>query len=310
MIGRRRMIAITAGAGLATALGPRARAVAPTVPLHRWTGIALGASASITIAHDDAPRLVALAQAEIERLEAIFSLYRTDSALSRLNAAGHLAAPPFEMLELLSLCDTLHGLTGAAFDPTIQPLWALYARRHAEGASPTAAEIEATRQLIGWGLVDVAPDAVVLKKPGAALSLNGIAQGYIADRVADLLRGQGVSDVLVDMGEIVALGHRPDGRPWNVGLADVADPERATSFRRLSNSAIATSAPLGTVFDRAGAVGHILDPRTGRPGGKWRQVSVIAPQAARADGLSTAFCLMEEVDIQRASAGVEVLLTA
>lgn len=60
------------------------------------------------------------------------------------------------------------------------------------------------------------------------------------------------------------------------------------------------------IMTRGPGVGLALDPRTGRPGARWRQVSVIAPEAARADGLSTAFCLMEEPDIHRASAGLQV----
>ncbi len=65
----------------------------------------------------------------------------------------------------------------------------------------------------------------------------------------------------------------------------------------------ATSAPRGTVFDAAGQVGHILDPRNGRPGGSWRQVTVTASNAALADGLSTAFCLMSEAGVNRMSDG-------
>lgn len=305
MINRRRFISITAGAGLSALCGPAA-ASPSSPPLYRWRGIALGAAASIAIAHEDAPRLVALAQAEIARLEAIFSLYRTDSALSRLNAHGRLTAPPFELIELLSICESLHGMTEGAFDPTVQPLWALYAQSFSAGSQPTKSEIAETLRKTGWRHVRVSAREVAFAADGAALTLNGIAQGYISDKVAALLRRQGVTDTLVNMGEIVAMGRQPDGRPWRVGIANPSDPAQARKHHRLENRAIATSAPLGTVFDHAGSVGHILDPRTGYPGAKWRQVSVLAPQAARADGLSTAFCLMDEREIRQASAGLQV----
>jgi len=306
MIGRRRFISIAAGAGLGALIGGTASGAPPRTPFYRWKGAAMGAAASIAIAHEDAAGLVKRARDEISRLEAIFSLYRPDSALSRLNAEGHLAAPPIELIELLSICDTLHDLTGGAFDPTVQPLWGLYAEKHAAGMAPSNQEINDTLAKTGWRHVAVAPEEVAFMTNGMALTLNGIAQGYISDKVAALLQNAGVKDVLVDIGEIIALGRQPDGADWRVGIADPSDPIRARTYRHLANLAIATSAPLGTVFDTDGTVGHILDPRTGRPAGKWRQVSVIAPKASRADGLSTAFCLMEAPEIRRASVGLQV----
>ncbi len=306
MIGRRRFVSIVAGAGLGAVTGRRAWAVIESNRPYRWNGVAMGASASIVIAHEAAPRLVMQARAEIARLERIFSLYRADSALSRLNATGRLPAPPFELLELLSICNGVHQATGGAFDPTVQPLWALYAERHAAGAAPARGEIAEVLESVGWQYVALSREDVVLGKKGMALTLNGIAQGYISDKVADLLRRAGVSDVLVDIGEIVALGRRPDGMPWRIGIAKPDDPAAVRKHRRLSDRAIATSSPLGTVLDDDGRVGHILDPRTGYPGGRWRQVSVIGPRATRADALSTAFCLMEEADIAAAAAGLEI----
>jgi len=308
MIGRRRFVSIAAGAGLSALIGGNAKGAPSGTPLYRWKGVAMGAAASIAIAHENAAALVERAQAEISRLEAIFSLYRTDSALSRLNAKGRLAAPPPEMIELFALCDALHALTGGAFDPTIQPLWKLYAESLAVGTSPSDREIEQALAKTGWRHVVADSNEVAFTTPSLAVTLNGIAQGYISDKIAALLRSEGVSNVLVDIGEIVALGHQPDGTGWRIGIADPSNPGRARTYRRLANSAIATSAPLGTVFDTEGSVGHILDPRTGRPAGRWRQVSVIAPAAARADGLSTAFCLMEEPDIRRAARGLQVEL--
>jgi FAD:protein FMN transferase len=304
VIARRRFISIAAGTGLGLFSAGVARALPDPAPLQRWKGIALGTSASITIAHEDAARLIDKALAEIARLEAIFSLYQQDSALSRLNAAGHLALPPFELIELLSICDAVHGLSDGAFDPTVQPLWALHAEAHAAGRSPGATEIAAARASCGWSGVALSPQVVVLQRPGAQLTLNGIAQGYIADKVAALLRAEGLRDVLIDMGEMVALGRQPDGEAWRIGLADPDRPATAREYRHLSERAIATSAPLGTTFDAGATVGHILDPGSGRPGGRWRQVSVIARQAAYADALSTAFCLMEQTAINAAVAGL------
>lgn len=291
---RRRFLTIAAGGACAAAL-PAPLAAGLT----QWRGVALGAEATIALDHPQADRVISRARAEIERLEAVFSLYRPGSALSRLNAVGVLEAPPFELLECLTLAGRVHATTGGAFEPTIQPLWSLYAEHAARGGAglPPAEARAAVLARIGWNRVRL--DAGVIRLPqGAALSLNGIAQGYIADRVAVLLRAEGLEDVLVDTGEMRALGGDPRGGPWDVALraGDRLLPERVA----LENVALATSAPRGTVFDARGETGHILDPVTGQPAGDhWRLVSVMAPDAALADALSTAFVLMTPAGIEQ-----------
>lgn len=282
MVTRRRFLTIAAA--MAVAGGPLRAA-----PL-RMTGVAMGAAASVIIDHPEAERIAARIWAEVVRLEEVFSLYRPGSALARLNAAGVIEAPPFELVECLSLAGAVHGATGGAFDPTVQPVWAALAEAAVRGE---VAEIAAVLPLVGWDGVRVESDRVMLARPGMALTLNGIAQGYVADRVAGMLAAEGLEDILIDMGEIRALGGDPRGGDWQARVA--GGPEVA-----LRDRALATSAPLGTVLDAAGRVGHILDPRTGAVAAAWRQVSVTAPQAALADALSTAFCLMDGPAIDRA----------
>lgn len=279
-LNRRRFLTIAAGLA---ALGP----VAARAELHEWRGIALGARARILIDHPQAARLSAAAAAEIARLEGVFSLYRPDSALARLNATGQLQAPPFELLECLALCARVHAATGGLFDPTVQPLWTLYAESYTAGRSPLAAEIAAARARVDWSGVVFDSGRVVLR-PGQALTLNGVAQGVIADRVAQLLRAEGLDSVLIDTGEIRALGAQPDGTPWPVRLA-------AGGAVALRDQAVASSSALGTTFDAAGQVGHILDPGSGLPARpRWKLVTITAPEAGLADALSTAACLMPD----------------
>jgi thiamine biosynthesis lipoprotein len=287
-VNRRRFLTIVAGAAALPGASPA------TPAPYRWRGIALGAPASITLDNPEAPRLVAEALAEIIRLEGIFSLYRTDSALMRLNATGRLAEPPPELLELLGLCGAIHRATEGYFDPTIQPLWALFAESYTGGAAPDADSIATARERVGWREVRYSAAEVGFGREGMALSLNGIAQGYICDRVAALLAAEGLTDALIDPGEIRALGNRPGGGPWRVGLADTP------GALPLRDRAVATSAPQATVFDEAGRIGHIFDPHTGRPGALWQSVTVTAPHAAVADALSTAFCLMDRAMIEQA----------
>ena len=286
MVTRRRFLTIAAA--MAVTGGA---ALAGTGQL-RMTGVAMGAAASVIIDHPEAERIAARIWAEVSRLEEVFSLYRPGSALVRLNAAGVIDAPPFELVECLALAGAVNAATGGVFDPSVQPLWAALA---AAAARQEVADIAAVLPLVGWDGVRVESDRVTLDRPGMALTLNGIAQGFVADRVAAMLAAEGLDDILIDMGEIRALGGDPRGGDWHARVS--GGPDVA-----LRDRALATSAPLGTVLDAAGRVGHILDPRTGATAAAWRQVSVTAPQAALADALSTAFCLMDGAAIDRALA--------
>jgi thiamine biosynthesis lipoprotein len=211
----------------------------------------------------------------IAEVEASASLFKAGSALNHLNAAGHLDDPPPALCDLLRLADQIHTESGGRFDPTVQPLW----RALAEGRDTAAA-----RAAIGWDRVKAGPPVRLDK--GQALTFNGIAQGYAADKVRHLLLAEGYHQALVDMGEFAAIGG-----PFAVSVEDPSLGAIAT--RRLAGNAIATSSPtamlLGTGF-------HIVGPHGERP--CWSTISVEAQSAAVADGFSTAFCLMTREEIR------------
>ena len=293
---RRRFVAIAAAAaGLPFAA---IRAGAETAHLHRWSGIALGAAAEIVLHDPDAARarrLTARCVTEIDRLEDVFSLYRPESAISRLNQDGRLEAPPLELVTLLAEARSYSERTEGAFDVTVQPLWRLYAAHFARpGADPRGpgdAEHAKAQALVDYRAVEIEPAEVRFARSGMAVTLNGIAQGYITDRVATLLRDAGMSDVLLDIGEVRALGRHPDGRPWHVGLRRAAEPETVARTVTLTDRAVATSAGIASPFDASGRHHHLFDPATGRPAPGAGQVSVIAPSATMADALSTALAV-------------------
>jgi thiamine biosynthesis lipoprotein len=296
LLGRRRLLIAGAAGGLGLMAGDARSA---PLPAWRWQGSALGGESTILLAHPDraaAGRAIAACRAEIARLERVFSLYRTDSALSQLNREGRLNEPPLELVELLAFSARVSAATGGAFDVTVQPLWDLYAAHFAnpiaDPAGPSDAALSATLARVDWRGVELETTRIGFRRPGMAVTLNGVAQGYVTDCVADLLRGRGFENVLVELGEIRALGHRADSNPWRAGIADPQDPSAVLLELPLLDGALATSGGYGTCFDSAYRHHHLLDPATGRSAAHHAAVSVTTARAMVADALSTALSIL------------------
>jgi thiamine biosynthesis lipoprotein len=261
---------------------------------------------------NEAQRLIERALTEVRRLERLFSLYQDDSALVELNKRRVLVSPAPELVELLRLSQRYATLTDGAFDPTVQPLWELYAghfsREGADPAGPSEAAVQAAVARIGYRKLLVGGDRIVMAS-GTAVTLNGIAQGYITDKVVDLLRAEGIDHSLVDMGETRVIGMHPDGRPWDVAIADPDEPSRIATVLPIVDRAVATSGAYGFRFDPSGRFNHLFNPATGGCACLYRSVTTVAHSATAADALSTAFSLMPRDRIQSVmrSAGIQMV---
>lgn len=311
-IGRRRFIRISAASAAlgAAALAPgigRTAAAADDPVFSVWRGITLGTLTRLEIRHPDRARAASIMRAaagEIERLQAILTLYHPESVLVRLNGDGRLDAPPADLVRVLSDARAFGDLTGGAFDVTVQPLWQTYAAHFSvNGADPSGPSPDAIRRavdLIGYRAIEIEPSLVRLARPGMAVTLNGMAQGYITDRIVDLLKNQGLEHVLVDLGEIRAAGSRTNQAPWRAGIRDPFDDRRIAMELPLTNEALATSGGYGFRFDATGRFHHIFDPRSGACPQAYASVSVLAPTATAADALATACNLMSPDAIGRA----------
>jgi thiamine biosynthesis lipoprotein len=137
--------------------------------------------------------------------------------------------------------------TDGLFDPTIQPLWA------ALKTSPTPATANILK-LIGWDKVQRTSQTIKFTHPQMAISLNGIAQGFVTDRVRMVLAAHGFIDTIVNIGEY-AVGHRNA----RIGIANAQG--QILKSTDLRNGAIATTSPSALMLTPE--VGHILDPRKG-----------------------------------------------
>jgi len=304
VISRRRFITfVAAAAGLPMLLkagGAQARPV-------RWDGTSMGAPASIQLYHTDeaqARTAIAAGLDELKRLEAIFSVYRSDSAISQLNREGVLKNAPSDFIAMLTRALTLAKISDGVYDPTVQPLWQTYFRHftaaNPDPAGPAPRDVAAALALVDWRAVEIGAENnhVSFSRPGMGLTLNSGAQGYITDRVTDILRAHGFDRMLVDMGEPRAISTKPDGTAWRIGIANPANPGSTLTTLEVVNKCVATSGGYGTLFDSAGAFTHILNTRTGRTAPALLGVSVVADKGIIADGLSTAM-LMAPVELRQ-----------
>jgi thiamine biosynthesis lipoprotein len=281
MVGRRRFLAAL-GAGAAAGLGVGGLSAAGLQTVRR-TGRALGATTSLTVHHADAAvaeRAISAGFAELNLVEDVMSLFRPNSELCRLNRAGVLERPHPYLVAVLTRARELAEITGGAFDVTVQPLWELYAAAAKIGRAPALGAIEAARRRVDYRRVELRDGCVRFTEPGTAVTLNGIARGFAADRLMDVLRRHGVEHARAAFGGGDVDGAGIDGR-------------------FLSTSA----------FDGNRPAGVVIDPRTGRGAAGLRRVTVAAGTGMDADGLSTAIfalCGQEGPAWARVVAGADV----
>ena len=304
MMNRRKMIwsslglgalAATAGYG-AVAPGALAQGLKP----YALSGRALGASVSLLVLHHDssvAEAALADALAAVQAVDAVMSLYRDDSQLVELNRAGELARPDWRLRDVLLYSQELADRTNGAFDVTVQPLWDVYTKAKQSGGLPEAAALGEARALVDWRGLLVAEDSVRLRRPGMAVTLNGVAQGYAADRALAAVREHGVEHALIDAGEFDTLGRKPkgetpQGQPWVLGVRHPRDHDVLAARLAVDGRALATSGDYETFFTPDFLHHHIFDPATGDSPTELASTSVLAPNALQADGLSTAFMVL------------------
>jgi thiamine biosynthesis lipoprotein len=247
---------------------------------------------TVTAIHPDvafARSMVEDAFTEIERLEGIFSRHRPGTALDQLNRTGVIDSAPDELLTVLATARRFSELTGGAFDPTDAPILALYEREStASGGLPAAAEIDEALELVDYRAVVIHDRTVRLDKPGMALTLDGVAKGFIVDKAAAGLLAAGADRVMVEAGGDVASSGKPDGGFDGWRLA-VQNPREAgiLGVLTIDGEGVSTSGDYVHTFSDDRKAHHIVDPRTGRSPDGASAATIIAPTAMEADALST-----------------------
>jgi thiamine biosynthesis lipoprotein len=229
------------------------------------------------------------------------ALYQDDSALVELNRTSVLVSPAPEFVDLLRLSQKYAELSNGAFDPTVQPLWELYAehfsKENADPNGPSEAAVKAAVARVGL------PQATCESRSHCPHRRRGSdaernCTGYVTDKVVDLLREEGVDHSLVDIGETRVIGTYPGGRSWEVAIEDPDEPSRIAAVLPLVDRAAATSGAYGFRFEPTGRFNHLFNPATGACACLYRSVTTVARSATAADALSTAFSLVSQDRIQ------------
>jgi FAD:protein FMN transferase len=253
----------------------------------------------------------------VDALEAQISCFRPDSELSRVNllaAEGPVEVGP-ELFDLLALAMRLYEETGGAYDITSAPLWEVWGFARRAGSIPSDADLAKARSSVGGYLVELDPSArtVRFRKPGVKINLASIGKGLALDLCAGSLRASGMGNFLLHGGQssVLAAGsprsvgpqvgpacragsEDPSQQPpWEIGVRHPFQPDQRLAVVRLRDRTLGTSGSQFQSFYHQGRrYGHILDPRSGRPAEGVLSTTVVAPEAALADALSTAFYVM------------------
>lgn len=232
----------------------------------------------------------------LHNLEQLMTVYRSDSAMSLLNkdaASGPTIVDP-QLFEILSLARQICLDTAGGFDPSAGPLIALWRECRQQGRIPLQQEIDLCLTHTGIDQFRFDPDAKTIQyqKPENELNLGGIGKGYALDVAGQFLTEQELENWLFYGGfsSILATGSHNQLPGWPVGIKNPLFTSQRLGTILLQNRAMSTSGSSVQHFRHDGKrYGHILDPRTGWPVSDLLSVTVIAPTAALADTLSTAF---------------------
>jgi FAD:protein FMN transferase len=264
---------------------------------HQFTFKAMGGPCDIDVVGVVRPeKLVQLAVSEVRRIEAKFSRYIDSSMVGQINAKAGSAWTNCddETRGLLAYADTLYKHSNGLFDITsgvLRRVWDFGKRK-----APSLSELDQVLPLVGWTHFERKDNNVRLKKAGMQIDFGGFGKEYAVDRVASIFLENGVTSALINFGgDVRALGTKPDGRPWQIGIQDPRQLEQCFATLSLSQGALATSGDYERFFELDGKrYCHILNPKTGMPVSYWRSVTVLAPLASVAGATTTIAMLLQE----------------
>lgn len=232
----------------------------------------------------------------LAEIDLALSNYRDDSELSHFNRkpAGDWIAVGPDLYAVLQVSQQISVQSAGAFDISVAPLIELwgFGRKRKEGFIPGDADIAAARALVDYRRLELDPAQPRVKKQRAiTIDVNGIAQGYTVDQLADVLSSAGCSDYLVELGgELRLAGRNAEQKLWRIGIEKPVDGfGGAQQALRVTGVGVTTAGDYRDYFEKDGMrYSHTIDPHTGRPiAHTLASVTVVAANATLADGWDT-----------------------
>lgn len=262
------------------------------------TRLLMGTVVNLALVTDDRQTGQRAVKASLDRmaaLEAILSRHQQTSQITQLNREGYLAHPSDALVHLLRESQHLSRLSAGAFDVTVKPLLDLYhASQTTAGRLPSEDEVQRVLARVGYQHLQITDEVIRFAVPEMAITLDGIAKGFIVDEGARILEDFGFHDILVEAGgDLVASGTNPLGKRWRIGIQGPrAEHEHLIHSFQMSNRSAATSGDYVQHYADDLSRHHIIDPRTGVSAPELASVTVTAPNGMQADALATALMVM------------------
>lgn len=271
----------------------------------------LGSPYEVTVVAKDTLQgnaYIDMAIAETKRIENQISDWIPTTPISTINKNAGIKPVKVddEVFGLVERALKISQLTEGAFDISYASMDRIWKFDGSMKEMPTPEAIKKSVAKIGWKKVVLDPkeSTIFLKEEGMKLGLGGIGQGYIADKVKELLFSKGCTSGIINVsGDINAWGKQPDGKPWSVGIVNPMSKDKVFATFPLEDSSVETSGSYEKYVTFNGKrYSHIIDPRTGYPATGIVSVSVFAKQTEVADALATGiFVLGVEVGLDLAN---------
>ena len=232
----------------------------------------------------------------IGELDELLSTGKADSNVSFLNqnGGGQLSD---DTNRLMKTALDLYESTDGVFDITIYPVMDLWGFTDQKYKVPSDGDLAKALALVDAGAIDydAKTERIAFEKDGMQIDFGGIAKGYTSDTLARLMRDQGISSALINLGgNVQTVGTKPDGSDWSIGIRDPEDADGLLGIVKTHDKAVITSGGYERYFEEGGKIyHHIIDPSTGYPADSGlTSVTIVSENGTLADGLSTSLFIM------------------
>ena len=264
---------------------------------HKNSGFIFGTSYNITYQSDrDYEDSI---KAILDSIDYSLSPFNEKSIITAVNNNKNVDVND-DFIKVFTLAKEVNKETSGAFDITVAPLVNVWGFGFKNGKFPTDEEIDSIKSFVGFDKVRLEGRKVVKDDPRIMLDCSAIAKGYAVDKVADMLRGKGIKNFLVEIGgEIVVSGLNAQNHEWSIGITKPVDDSLSVNsdlqmVMKITNRAMATSGNYRNYYIKDGhKYAHTISPTTGKPAeSDMLSATVIAPTCAEADAYATAFMVI------------------